>query len=70
MTTIYTTKDGDTVDAIAWKFYGATTNKVVETVLDANRGLADYGPELPAGLQITLPAIAAPATTQGVKLWD
>lgn len=70
MTTTYTTRDGDTVDFIAWKFYGATTNLVVEAVLAANRGLADYGATLPAGLTITLPEIQAPANAQGVKLWD
>ena len=70
MTTTYTTRDGDTVDFIAWKFYGATTNLVVEAVLAANRGLADYGAKLPAGLTITLPKIQAPANAPGVKLWD
>lgn len=70
MATTYTTKDGDTVDYIAWKFYGATANKVVEAVLEANTGLADHGPTLPAGITITLPEVAAPAMTQGVKLWD
>lgn len=69
MTTTYITKDGDSVDFVAWKFYGATTNQVVEAVLAANRGLADYGPKLPAGVIITLPEITAPAKAQGVKLW-
>ena len=70
MATIYNTREGDTVDYIAWKFYGSTTNQVVEAVLAANRGLADQGAKLPAGLAITLPEIAAPATSQGVRLWD
>lgn len=70
MTTIYKTRAGDTVDFIAWKFYGSTTNQVVESVLAANRGLADHGALLPAGLEITLPEITAPATSQGVRLWD
>lgn len=70
MTTKYTTREGDSVDYIAWKFYGATTNQVVESVLAANRGLADNGPILPAGLVITLPEITTPAKTQGIKLWD
>lgn len=66
----YTTREADTVDFICWKFYGSTANRVTEAVLEANPGLADYGPELPAGLSITLPEIAAPAKTTGVKLWD
>lgn len=66
----YTTRQADTVDFICWKFYGSTANRVTEAVLEANPGLADQGPELPAGLSIALPEIAAPARTQGVKLWD
>jgi phage tail protein X len=38
--------------------------------LVANRGLADYGAKLPAGLSITLPEITAPAKAKGVKLWE
>lgn len=70
MATIYNTREGDTVDYIAWKFYGSTTNQVVEAVLAANRGLADHGAKLPAGLAITLPEITTPAKAQGVRLWD
>ncbi len=66
----YITRDGDTVDAIAWRVYGSTSNQVVESVLAANAGLADYGPILPAGVTITLPEIAAPAKAKGIKLWD
>lgn len=70
MTTTYTTREADTVDLIAWRFYGSTANRVTEQVLEANPGLADHGPLLPAGLTITLPEITAPAKTKGVKLWD
>lgn len=66
----YVTKDGDTADYIAWKFYGNQNAGTVETLLDANPGLADIGPVLPSGLTINLPKISAVATTQGVKLWD
>lgn len=70
MATTYTTREGDTVDFIAWKFYGSTANQVVESVLAENRGLADLGAILPPGLQITLPEIQTPAKSQGVRLWD
>ncbi len=70
MAETYVTKAGDLVDAIAAKYYGSTANRVVEQVLEANPGLADYGPDLPAGLRITLPEIAAPSQTEGVRLWD
>lgn len=66
----YVTRAGDTVDYVAWKFYGSTDNRVTEQVLEANPGLADQGAVLPAGMTITLPEISAPAKTTGVKLWD
>lgn len=66
----YVTKDGDTADYIAWKYYGTQDGKVTEQLLEANPGLAQRGPKLPAGLTITLPTIEATTTTQGVKLWD
>ena len=74
--TTYTTKDGDTVDYICAKFYGATSGGRVEAVFAANPGLADIpltpgavpGPELPAGIKITLPVVDAPIT-QIVKIF-
>ncbi|CAG2144354.1 hypothetical protein LMG31506_02988 [Cupriavidus yeoncheonensis] len=71
MATEYVTSDGDMADAIAWNYYGTRDGRTVELLLDANPGLADYGPVLPAGVTITLPDLATPATTtKGVKLWD
>ncbi len=66
----YTTKQGDTVDYIAWQAYGSLAGHVVERLLDANRGLADRGPILPAGLKITLPDAPEPEQENGVRLWD
>lgn len=66
----YRTKDGDTVDYIAWKQYGSTDNRIVEKVLAANQGLADAGPILPANMVISLPDIEPEQTTAKVKLWD
>ncbi|MDD1979997.1 tail protein X [Pseudomonas asiatica] len=64
------TQQNDTVDALCWRHYGRTAG-VVEAVLDANPGLADQGPVLPAGLLVTLPEqqTAAPEQ-QMVSLWD
>ncbi|RRJ96871.1 phage tail protein [Opitutaceae bacterium TAV4] len=53
-----TTTDGDTIDEICHRHYGATTG-VTETVIAANPHLLNYPPRLPAGLTITLPAITA-----------
>lgn len=61
--------DGDMTDWIAWRFYGRTED-VVEIVLEANRGLAQYGPVLPAGVRITLPVIPPPATTRVQRIWE
>lgn len=65
----YTTRDGDTVDYIAWKFYGYQDRKTVEQVLAANQGLAEYGPTLPPNISVELPTLVA-ATVKGVRLWD
>lgn len=66
----YITSDGDQVDGICAAYYGSTSNLVVEQVLEANPGLSEYGPALPAGVTIALPDITAPAQQQGVRLWD
>lgn len=61
---------GDTVDAICWRYYGRTAG-VTETVLDANPGLADLGPVIPHGTAVTLPDTAPQAEQrQVVNLWD
>ena len=64
----YRTQYNDMVDAICYKFYGVSS-KAVEIIYEANRGLADYGPLLPAGLIIELPDIEL-VTVTTVKLWD
>lgn len=66
----YRSTAGDTVDFIAWKHYGTQEGQVLEQLLAANPGLADYGPELPAGVIITLPTLTAVGQSKGVKLWD
>lgn len=71
MAQIYQTSAGDTVDLIAWKQYGTVTSDILNAVLQANHGLADYGPVLPANVMVTLPDIQQPATnTPSLKLWN
>lgn len=65
----YITKDGDTADYIAWKHYGTTGARVVEQLLEANKGLADSA-ILSAGIEVVLPEISATEEATGVKLWD
>ncbi len=68
----YISKEGDTADLVAFNYYGSTQGRIVERLLDANPGLADYGPQLPAGVRIALPEMNAQETAQGkgLKLWN
>jgi phage tail protein X len=69
----YLTKDDDTVDLIAWNYYGRQDRRIVERVLEANFGLADHGPILPAGILVILPELDADTqqdASDAVKLWD
>lgn len=61
--------EGDTLDLICWRHYGATAP--VDTVLAANPGLAALGVIIPMGTVITLPAITTVSTTSTteVSLW-
>lgn len=68
--TTYTTRDGDTADYIAFKYYGTLAGQAVEQLLDANPTLADYGPILPGGLVVSLPDIDTTTKVEGVSLWD
>jgi phage tail protein X len=71
MSTKYRTSDGDTIDSICFKFYGAT-NGPVEAVYEANRGIEDYPAILPAGIEIQLPEITVAKTSdlKPIRLWD
>ena len=68
--THYRTKEGDVIDAVCRRFYGREAG-AVEAVLEANPGLAELGPVLPAGTVIQLPDLPRPLETiETVKLWD
>ncbi len=72
MNTTYTTKDGDVLDAVVHRYFGAAAG-IVEQVLEMNRplALADYGPVLPAGLVIQLPEIERKQEERKVtRLWE
>jgi phage tail protein X len=70
MTSKYTSREGDMVDAIVWGQYGRTDGQIVEQVMDANPVLADHGPELPAGVVITLPDVQQSSSQKALRLWD
>ncbi|MDE1170938.1 MAG: tail protein X [Verrucomicrobium sp.] len=66
----YRTKEGETVDAICYRYYGTTYSGQVEATLESNRPL-DLGQyvTLPAGLLITLPDVT-PKTQEVVRLFS
>ena len=64
---LWRTTDGDMLDAICRAHYG--TERHVPAVLAANPGLAALGPVYAAGVQITLPVVAAPVEAGQVRLW-
>lgn len=65
----YLTGTGEMLDAICHKYYQGRTG-ATEAVLEANPGLAKFGPVLPVGTSIELPELE-PVTKQGtVSLWD
>jgi len=65
----FRSENGDTVDRIVWSHYGRTAPRLVELVLDSNRGLADHGPVLPAGVLVKLPVVEDPDPVGAVRLW-
>lgn len=67
-----TALQGDTVDLICHRHYGVTAG-TTEAVYAANPGLAELGPILPLGTNITLPDFATPAAEPVIRLlnlWD
>jgi phage tail protein X len=69
MTTYYTAKENEMLDYICWRHYGSTEGGIVESVLETNTGLAEYGSFLPAGLKIKLPEIQQPLKKSTLKIW-
>lgn len=66
----HTTIAGDMIDAIAYRTYGYRPGSV-EAILEANPGLCELSPMLPAGVVITLPDLPPPVAPSGVvRLWD
>jgi phage tail protein X len=70
MPATYQTKQHDVLDDVVARYYGDTGSRIVETVLEANPGLADIGPVMPAGILIELPDRPTPPTPARKKLWD
>lgn len=64
----YRTIAGDMLDAICYKHY--LRHGLELQVLEANPGLAEREPVLPAGVVIELPELPTVAAQTTVRLWD
>lgn len=64
----YVTKDGDTVDLIAFERFGA--HGMEPAILAANPGLATAGPILPAGRTVLIPVPEVKDRADVPRLWD
>lgn len=63
-------QQGDTVDALCWRYYDRTDG-TVEAVLEANPGLADLGVVLPMGIVVDLPELeTVESTAPLMQLFD
>lgn len=60
---------GETVDRLVWRALGRHDGRLVEQTFEINRGLADYGPLLPAGVRVALPPEPVPSEQAVVRLW-
>jgi len=60
---------GDTVDAICYRYYGQTQG-MVEQVLESNQNLASIGIVLPIGTVVNLPDVAPKKQNNMIQLWD
>lgn len=65
----YRSEAGDVIDRVVWRHYGRQNDRLVERVVDANPGLADFGPSLPEGIRVALPEFPEPGSTASVRLW-
>lgn len=66
----YLTAEGDALDLICYRAYGAQAG-VAEQVLEVNPHIKANAHDLPAGVTITLPDLNPRATAaQTARLWD
>lgn len=65
----YHSRDGDTLDSIAYAVYGRQDAGLVEGLFEANRGVAALGPVLMAGIRLAIPDAPEAPIAQEVRLW-
>ncbi len=64
-----TAQQGETLDALCYRVKQRTAS-LVEATLEANPGLAQYGPILPHGLKVNLPDLSLNTVRRTLQLWD
>ena len=69
--TRYRTSDGDTLDYICFNFYGYTAGSL-DAVYEANPGIENENPFLPAGIEVVLPELVTSRSSDEtpIRLWD
>jgi phage tail protein X len=65
----YRTQQGDMVDLIAFRRFGASSPHA-ERILDANPGLAAYGDVLPPNIIVKIPVPKVQDRKTVTRLWD
>lgn len=68
--TVTTLEPGERIDRLAKRLYGDEKTGGVEALLDANPGLAEYGSELPGGLNLYAPDITTETQAETIRPWD
>lgn len=63
-------RDGDSVSLILWQQLQRDDDEAEEALYQLNPGLEQYGPILPAGIEVTLPELAAKTPDKVVNVWD
>ena len=54
---IYTTREGDTLDSIAFEYYGYLNAELLRQVYAANQNIGDYEQPFSQGIVVNLPDI-------------
>lgn len=62
---------GDTVNILLYRTIGRSDDEAEEALWALNPGLADFGPSLPAGVQVVMPEITEkPSASKAISVWD
>lgn len=63
-------RDGDSVALILWQQLQRDDDEAEEALYQLNPGLEQYGPILPALIEVKLPELAAKTPDKVVNVWD